>query len=82
MRLSDRLGGHIVQGHIDGTGSVLDRQRQGEWEMVWFRCPTELAGQMVPKGSVAVDGVSSDGSRESLMRGGEWAIAAAAGLPG
>lgn len=58
LRLSDRLGGHIVQGHIDGTGSILDRQRQGEWETVWFRCPAELAWQMVAKGSVAVDGVS------------------------
>ncbi len=58
MRLSDRLGGHIVQGHIDGTGRVLERQRQGDWEMVWFGCPAELAHQMVPKGSVAVDGVS------------------------
>jgi riboflavin synthase len=58
MRLSDRLGGHIVQGHIDGTGRVVERQRQGEWEVVWFQCPAELSGQMVPKGSIAVDGVS------------------------
>lgn len=58
LRLSDRLGGHIVQGHIDGTGRVLERQRQGDWEMIWFSCPGELALQMVPKGSVAVDGIS------------------------
>lgn len=58
LRLSDRLGGHIVQGHIDGTGSVLERHREGDWEMVWFRCPVELTRQMVSKGSVAVDGVS------------------------
>ena len=56
--LADRLGGHLVQGHVDGVGHVADRQRQGEWEMVWFRCSPELTGQMVPKGSVAVDGVS------------------------
>jgi riboflavin synthase len=58
LRLSDRLGGHIVQGHIDGVGRVVERERQGDWEMVWFTCPGELARQMVPKGSVAVDGVS------------------------
>jgi riboflavin synthase len=58
LRLGDRLGGHIVQGHVDGVGSIADRQRQGDWETVWFRCPPDLAQQMVPKGSVAVDGVS------------------------
>jgi len=47
LRVGDRLGGHIVQGHVDG-----------EWEVVWFRCPPELLRYMVPKGSVAVDGVS------------------------
>jgi riboflavin synthase alpha subunit len=58
LRLGDRLGGHLVQGHIDGVGRVADRRRQGDWELVWFSCPAELAAQMVPKGSVAVDGVS------------------------
>jgi riboflavin synthase len=58
LRVSDRLGGHIVQGHIDGVGQVAERLTEGEWVKVWFRCPPELAAQMVPKGSVAVDGVS------------------------
>jgi riboflavin synthase len=58
LRLGDRLGGHLVQGHVDGIGHVAERARQGEWEMVWFRCPPELAEQMVSKGSVAVDGIS------------------------
>jgi riboflavin synthase len=58
LRLADRLGGHLVQGHIDGLGRVAERIRQGDWELVWFNCPAELAVQMVPKGSVAVDGVS------------------------
>jgi riboflavin synthase len=64
LRLSDRLGGHLVQGHVDGIGHIVERipqeGRPGEpsWELVWFRCPTELAAQMVPKGSVAVDGIS------------------------
>jgi riboflavin synthase len=58
LRLSDRLGGHVMQGHVDGVGRVADRQQQGDWEIVWFSCPTELTRFMVPKGSVAVDGVS------------------------
>jgi riboflavin synthase len=58
LRLSDRLGGHLVQGHVDGVGLVHQRLVQGEWEMVWFNCPPDLAAQMVTKGSVAVDGIS------------------------
>jgi riboflavin synthase len=58
LRLSDRLGGHIVQGHVDGVGYIASRERQDDWETVWFRCAAELAAQMVAKGSVAVDGVS------------------------
>ncbi len=58
LRVGDRLGGHIVQGHVDGLGTIDRRERQGEWEAVWFRCAPALARYMVPKGSVAVDGVS------------------------
>jgi riboflavin synthase len=58
LRLADRLGGHLVQGHVDGTGRVAERRPQGEWDLVWFTCPQLLATQLVPKGSVAVDGVS------------------------
>lgn len=58
MRLGDRLGGHLVQGHVDGMGQIGDRLRQGDWELVWFSCPSALSAQMAPKGSVAVDGVS------------------------
>ncbi len=64
LRLSDRLGGHLVQGHVDGIGQIAERIPQGDrgsepgWELVWFTCPPELAGQLVPKGSVAVDGIS------------------------
>ena len=53
-----RLGGHFVQGHIDGCGSVERILRDGEWVTIWFRTPATLAAQMVTKGSVAVDGVS------------------------
>jgi riboflavin synthase len=58
LRLSDRLGGHFVQGHIDGLGTIASRQRDGDWELLWVRCPQELAAQMASKGSVAVDGIS------------------------
>jgi riboflavin synthase len=58
LRFDDRLGGHFVQGHVDGLGRVTRRERSGEWELVWFSCPPNLAAQMVSKGSVAVDGVS------------------------
>lgn len=58
LRLNDRLGGHLVQGHIDGVGRIEERKQEGEWVTVWFTCPGELAAQMVPKGSVTVDGVS------------------------
>jgi riboflavin synthase len=58
LRLGDRLGGHLVQGHIDGVAQIAASRREGEWELVWFQCPAELTAQMVPKGSVTVDGVS------------------------
>jgi riboflavin synthase len=58
LRVGDRLGGHLVQGHVDGLGRIASRQRQGEWEVVWFSWPAELAMQMVSKGSITVDGVS------------------------
>jgi riboflavin synthase len=58
LRVGDRLGGHIVQGHIDGLGTLGRRERQGDWEFVWFGCPPSLARYLVPKGSIAVDGVS------------------------
>lgn len=57
-----RLGGHIVQGHVDGTGSVAEISREGTEEEPWVRMvfdvPESLTRQMVSKGSVAIDGVS------------------------
>jgi riboflavin synthase len=52
-----RMGGHFVQGHVDGVGAVRSRRREGECDIVWFDCG-DLAGGLVTKGSVAVDGVS------------------------
>ncbi|WP_298866550.1 riboflavin synthase [uncultured Gimesia sp.] len=53
-----RLGGHFVQGHVDGIGSIKSIDRDGEWVTMWFDVPKELALQMVPKGSVTIDGIS------------------------
>ena len=53
-----RLGGHFVQGHVDGVGEVATIERDGEWTTIWFRVPEHLTAQMVPKGSITVDGVS------------------------
>ncbi|MFM7152402.1 MAG: riboflavin synthase, partial [Gemmataceae bacterium] len=58
LRLSDRLGGHLVQGHVDGMGTILERKPQEDWEFFWFGCSREWTDQMVTKGSIAVDGVS------------------------
>jgi riboflavin synthase len=58
MKLGDRIGGHLVQGHVDGLGRIIRRQKQDEWDMIWIECPPALTRHMVPKGSVAVDGVS------------------------
>lgn len=53
-----RLGGHIVQGHIDGTGTVVDVRPGAQWRVVRIALPTHLAPLVVDKGSIAVDGVS------------------------
>ncbi|NYE21098.1 riboflavin synthase [Microbacterium immunditiarum] len=53
-----RLGGHIVQGHIDGTGTVLQVRPGDQWRVVRISLPRELAPLVVDKGSIAVDGVS------------------------
>jgi riboflavin synthase len=58
LRMGDRLGGHLVQGHVDGLGRITEREPQGAWELLWFQCTPELAGHMVTKGSIAVDGIS------------------------
>jgi riboflavin synthase len=58
LRAGDRLGGHFVTGHIDATGTLDERHDDRDWSTFWFRVPAELTRQMVPKGSIAVDGVS------------------------
>ena len=53
-----RLGGHIVQGHVDGVGSLLERTPSEHWDVLRFSLPPELARYVVEKGSITVSGVS------------------------
>jgi len=55
---TSRLGGHVVQGHVDGVGTIRSRQREPHWELVRIDLPGDLARYVVEKGSIAVDGVS------------------------
>ncbi|MGW4422290.1 riboflavin synthase [Streptosporangium sp. NPDC004631] len=58
VRADQRLGGHIVQGHVDGTGVLLSREPDEHWEVVRISLPAELNRYVVEKGSIAVDGIS------------------------
>jgi len=55
---SSRLGGHLVQGHVDGVGTIEAEREEVEWVFLSFGAPAALLAQMVPKGSICVDGVS------------------------
>lgn len=57
-KIGDRLGGHFVQGHIDDTATLRERRREGDWEFLAFGLNPSWTPLMVPKGSIAVDGVS------------------------
>jgi riboflavin synthase len=58
VRLEDRLGGHLVQGHTDGTGTIQSRVSHADWDVVRVSLPADLARYVVHKGSIAVDGIS------------------------
>jgi riboflavin synthase len=58
LRADGRLGGHIVQGHVDGTGTIEDVREEGFARVFSIEVPPELANYLVNKGSIAVDGVS------------------------
>jgi riboflavin synthase len=68
LRLDGRLGGHMVQGHVDGTGTITQRRSSERWDVVRISIPPPLARYVVEKGSVAVDGVSLTVS----ALGGDW----------
>jgi riboflavin synthase len=58
VRLADRLGGHLVQGHVDGVGAIVSREPGERWDVVTIALPAELSRYVVEKGSITVDGVS------------------------
>ena len=58
LRAADRLGGHFVQGHVDGVGTVRDVREDGFARVVTIAAPPEVLRYVVEKGSIAVDGVS------------------------
>src|SRR5579875_3381203 len=58
MRLDGRLGGHLVQGHVDGLGTIVARRPGENWDVVRIELPGDLARYVVEKGSIGVDGVS------------------------
>ena len=58
MRLSDRLGGHIVTGHVDAVGTLVERRSEREFVHLKIQVPKSVSKYLVPKGSIAVDGIS------------------------
>jgi len=58
LKLGDKMGGHWVSGHVDGTGQILNTEKAGNAIIYEISIPDELSEQLVPKGSVAVDGIS------------------------
>jgi riboflavin synthase len=58
VRLADRLGGHLVQGHVDAAATIISRTPAGNWEQVRIGLPGQIARYVVEKGSITVDGVS------------------------
>lgn len=71
MRLSDRLGGHLVSGHVDGVGEVVKFERIGESHELVIRAPAELAKYISRKGSITVNGVSLT---TNTVNGAEFSI--------
>ena len=58
LAVGGRFGGHFMQGHVDGTGTIRDRQTVGDAVVQSFSAPPEIVRYLVPKGSISVDGVS------------------------
>ncbi len=72
LRLSDRIGGHLVSGHVDGVGTLVQRHVAGNSTIYQFKAPAAVLPYLVPKGSVAVDGISLTVAQ---MRGDDFAVA-------
>ena len=58
IRLADRLGGHLMQGHVDATGTIISRSPAERWDQVRISLPASISRYVVHKGSIAVDGIS------------------------
>ena len=58
MQHETRFGGHIVQGHVDGVGEVISREKSDNWDWVRIRIPADLMKYVVMKGSITIDGIS------------------------
>ena len=72
VTLQTRLGGHLVQGHVDGTGAIRSREASEHWEVVTIGLPDSLARYVVEKGSIAVDGVSLTVAATGSDSRGHW----------
>ncbi|MCZ4560383.1 riboflavin synthase [Rhodococcus sp. IEGM 1401] len=70
--LGSRLGGHLVQGHVDGTGTIIGRSPSENWTVVRIALPTSVARYVVEKGSITVDGVSLTVSGLGADDGAHW----------
>jgi riboflavin synthase len=70
--VNSRLGGHIVQGHVDGTGTVISRSPSEHWEVVRIELPREISRYVVEKGSITVDGISLTVSALGTDGTSEW----------
>ena len=72
VRLADRMGGHLVQGHVDATGTLVSRKPADGWDQVRITLPASISRYVVHKGSIAVDGVSLTVSALGSDNRGEW----------
>ncbi len=72
LRVGDRLDGHMVQGHVDGTATVTAVEQSSGEHVVWLRPSDQVRPFMIPKGSVAIDGVSMT---IATLRGEEFSVA-------
>jgi riboflavin synthase len=72
VRLADRLGGHLVQGHVDGTGAIISRSPAERWDQVRISLPAGISRYVVHKGSIAVDGISLTVSALGPPGGETW----------
>jgi riboflavin synthase len=72
VRLADRLGGHLMQGHVDATGTIISRSPAEHWDQVRISLPASISRYVVHKGSIAVDGISLTVSALGPPGGETW----------